>query len=138
LTAGPELFLDSNVLLYAAGGKAGAPEKHARALDVLMMDFCLSTQVLAEFYVNATRKGPQPLTRDDALEWVTQLARKPCQAVDAAIVKAGIELSQRFRTSYWDGAVLASAKRMGARTVFSEDMNHGQDYDGVVVINPFL
>jgi predicted nucleic acid-binding protein len=138
LTVGLDLFLDSNVLLYAAGGKAEAPQKHARALEILMMDFCLSSQVLAEFYVNATRKGPRPLAPETALEWVTQLARKPCQVVDPLIVRSGIDLSQRYQTSYWDGAILAAAKRLGARTVFSEDMNHGQNYDGVTVINPFI
>jgi len=137
LTGGVDVFLDSNVLLYAAGGKAEAPEKHARAVEVLMMEFGLSSQVLAEFYVNATRKGPTPLAPDVAQEWVTQLSKKPCQPVDAAVMKSGIELSQRYRTSYWDGAILAAAKRLGASTTYSEDMNEDQDYDGVTVINPF-
>jgi len=138
LTGGVDIFLDSNVLLYAAGGKAETPEKHARAVEVLMMEFGLSSQVLAEFYLNATRKGPTPLAPDMAQEWVTQLSKKPCQPVDAAVVRSGIELSQRYRTSYWDGAILAAAKRLGAKTVLSEDMNDGQDYDGVKVLNPFL
>ena len=138
MNAGVDLFLDSNVLLYAAGGKAKAPEKHSRAVEVLMMDFCLSSQVLAEFYVNATRKGPTPLTPEMAQEWIRHLSKKPCQAVDAAVVKAGIDLARRYQTSYWDGAILAAAKRLGATTVFSEDLNDGQDYDGVKVINPFV
>lgn len=138
MTGGVDLFLDSNVLLYAAGGRAQAPDKHARALEVLMMDFGLSSQVLAEFYVKATRKGPTPLAPDAAQEWVTHLAKKPCQAVDASIVQAGIALAQRYQTSYWDGVILAAAKRLGAKTVFSEDMNDGQDYDGVTVVNPFV
>ncbi len=137
LTGGADLFLDSNVLLYAAGGKAEAPDKHARALDVLMMDFGLSSQVLAEFYVNATRKGPKPLSPEAAQEWITHLAKKPCQPVDASVVQAGISLSQRYQTSYWDGAILAAAKRLGATIVFSEDLNDGQTYDGVKVVNPF-
>ena len=33
--------------------------------------------------------------------------------------------------------ILAAAKQMGCRTVFSEDLNAGQDYDGVTVVNPF-
>lgn len=138
MTGSVDLFLDSDVLLYAAGGRAEAPEKHARALEILMMDFGVSSQVLAEFYVHATRKGPVSLAPEVAREWVAQLAKKPCQAVDAAVVQAGIALSQRYKTSYWDGAILAAAKRLGAKTVFSEDLNDGQDYDGVEVINPFM
>lgn len=138
MTVGVDLFLDSNVLLYAAGGKSEAPEKHARAMEVLMMDFGVSSQVLAEFYVNATRKGPVPLSPEVALEWVSQLAKKPCQPVDASVAQAGIALAHRYETSYWDGTILAAAKRLGATIVFSEDMNDGQDYDGVRVVNPFI
>jgi predicted nucleic acid-binding protein len=138
LNASVDFFLDSNVLLYAAGGKSEAADKHERAIEVLMMDFGLSSQVLVEFYVNATRQGPVPLSPDVALDWVLQLARKPCQAVDSSVVQAGVDLARRYQTSYWDGAILAAAKRIGAKTVFSENLDHGQDYDGVTVINPFI
>jgi predicted nucleic acid-binding protein len=43
----------------------------------------------------------------------------------------------RRNLSYWDAAILAAAKRMGCHTVFSEDLNDGQEFDGVTVINPF-
>ena len=39
--------------------------------------------------------------------------------------------------SYWDAAILAAAKQMACHTVFSEDMNDGQNHDGVTVVNPF-
>jgi predicted nucleic acid-binding protein len=40
--------------------------------------------------------------------------------------------------SYWDSAILAAAKQMRCHTVYSEDMNSGQNYDGVTVVNPFV
>jgi predicted nucleic acid-binding protein len=49
-----------------------------------------------------------------------------------------ISAKQRFGISYWDAAILAAAKQLGCHTVYSEDLNHGQDYDGVRVVNPFL
>jgi len=49
-----------------------------------------------------------------------------------------MNIQRRFQVSYWDAAILAAAKRLGCPTVYSEDMNHGQDYDGVRVVNPFL
>jgi predicted nucleic acid-binding protein len=39
--------------------------------------------------------------------------------------------------SYWDAAILVAAKQLGCHTVFSEDLNDGQTYDGVTVVNPF-
>ncbi len=138
LASSADVFLDTNVILYAAGGKTQAPKKHARAVEALAGNFCLSAQVLAEFYVNATRKGPKPLSPQVAETWVQQLARKPCQMLDERIVQDGIETAQRFSLSYWDGAIIAAAKKIGAKVVLSEDLSHGEDYGGVTVINPFL
>lgn len=115
-----------------------APEKHARALEILTEPFGVSAQVLVEFYSSATRKGPSPLSPEMARQWVTNLARKPCQVVDANLVREGISLSQRFQTSYWDGAIIAAAVRLGCKCIYTEDLNHGQTYESVTVINPFI
>jgi predicted nucleic acid-binding protein len=124
--------------MYAAGGKSEAEEKHLRAIEALTEDFGVSSQVLAEFYVNSIRKGPRPLSPEKALQWVNYLAKKPCQIVDEKIVRSGIEYSIRYQTSYWDGAIIAAAERLGCNTVYSEYLNHGQVYASVTVINPFL
>ena len=50
----------------------------------------------------------------------------------------GISLKDRYRIAYWDAAIVAAARILGAGTLYSEDLNHGQDYDGVRVVNPFL
>ena len=49
-----------------------------------------------------------------------------------------MHLCVRFSLSYWDAAILAAASELGCATVWSEDMAHGQDYDGVIVMNPFV
>jgi predicted nucleic acid-binding protein len=134
----PETFLDTNVILYAATGRLDAPEKHAVAQGLLTTRFGTSAQVLAEFFTNATRKGGSPLSRDEAEEWVRLLARKPCEDVTPALVCDGIRLSQRYQISYWDAAIIAAAERLGAKTVYSEDLAHGQTYGAVAVVNPFL
>lgn len=138
MIAGAEVFLDTNVLLYAALGSADEPVKYERAVDLLTARFGTSGQVLAEFYVNAQRKGSRPLTPDEAQEWVFRLSKKPFQPIDYRIVRAGIENARRYQISYWDGAIIAAAERLGARVVYSEDLNHGQTYGSVRVENPFL
>lgn len=135
---GVDVFLDSNVLLYAAGGRAQAPAKHERALEVLTMEFGLSAQVLAEFYVSAIRTGPSPLAPELARQWVVNLAKKPCVSIDANIIRSGIDLSQRYQLSYWDGAIIAAAERLGATTLYTEDLEDGRTYGSVTVVNPFL
>ena len=72
------------------------------------------------------------------LEWIEQLEAFPCQPLDAGLVKLGVEMSERCRISYRDGAIVATAEALGARTLFTEDLNHGQTYGSVRVVNPFI
>lgn len=137
MIASTEVFLDTNVLLYAAMGSVDDPAKNERAIELLTTRFGTSGQVLAEFYVNAQRKGSAPLTADEAKEWVLRLSKKAFQPVDYKIVRAGIENAQRYQISYWDGAIIAAAERLGARVLYSEDLNDGQAYGSVRVENPF-
>jgi predicted nucleic acid-binding protein len=138
LIASTEVFLDTNVLIYAALGSVDEPVKYERAVELLTTRFGTSGQVLAEFYVNAQRKGSVPLTADEAREWVLRLSKKAFQPVDFNVIRAGIETARRYQLSYWDGAIIAAAERLGARVLYSEDLNHGQTYGSVRVENPFL
>lgn len=134
-----ESFLDTNVFVYAAIGHRREPHKYERAVTLIeTVEYCTSGQVLAEFFVNVTRKAEDPLPFEVAADWVATIALKPCQAVDERIVLQGIENAERYRISYWDGAIIAAAARLGARTVYSEDLSHGQLFGEVRVINPFL
>lgn len=138
MIAGAKVFLDTNILIYAALGSADAPAKYERAVELLTTRFGTSGQVLAEFYVNVQRKGVRPLTAEEAQEWVFRLSKKPFQPVDYRVIRAGIEHARRHQISYWDGAIIAAAERLGASVVYSEDLNHGQTYGSVRVENPFL
>ncbi len=132
------LSLDINVLVYAAAGRGPEAAKRARALELIdEIDFGLSAQVLQEFYVAVVRKVEAPLSPGEALEWIEQLEAFPCQTLDPGLVKLGVEISQRHRISYWDGAIVAAAEALGARTLFTEDLNHDQTYGSVRVVNPF-
>lgn len=139
MIADTEVFLDTNILLYAALGRAHSGDRLDRAREIVLTeDYCTSGQVLAEFYHNAIKKGPTPLSPDKAREWVRIIALKPCQPVTPEVVIAGIDNARRYQLSYWDGAIIAAAEKIGAKIVYSEDLNHGQTYGSVRVENPFL
>jgi predicted nucleic acid-binding protein len=139
LIANTEVFLDTNILLYAALGRDHAGHRWDRAREIaLTEDYCTSGQVLAEFYNIATRKGAPPLLPDKAREWVRVIAMKPCQPITSEVVVAGIDHARRYQLSYWDGTIIAAAERIGAKLLFSEDLTHGQTYGSVRVENPFL
>ena len=53
------------------------------------------------------------------------------------LVLKAFSLQQRYQIAYWDAAIIAAAQEMGCRTLYSEDLNAGQNYAGVIVRNPF-
>eukprot|EP01036_Dinobryon_divergens_P054435 gene54435-72742_t len=104
LIANTEVFLDTNIRLYAALGRDHAGHRWERAREIaLSEDYCTSGQVLAEFYNVSTRKGAPPLSPQKAREWVRVVAMKPCQPVTPDVVLAGIDHAHRYQLSYWDG-----------------------------------
>jgi predicted nucleic acid-binding protein len=135
----PDYFLDTNILIYAT---SLAPDHAAKApmarAWLQRQDWGISTQVLMEFYANA-RQAQHRLLPTAAEDFVRALASsRPVQAVDKEIVLEALALRNRCYLSHWDAAILSSARRLGAHTVISEDMEHGRNYDGVTVQNPFL
>ena len=134
-----EAFLDANILVYAAAGGEGEEIKRQQALRLIAdYNFGLSAQVLQEFYVTVVRKIAEPLRPAEALEWIEQLEVFPCQPIEPSLIKIGVEISQRYQISYWDGAVIAAAEALGAETLFTEDLSHDQKYGSVRVVNPFF
>ena len=133
-----DCFLDTNILVYAATGGGEDEPKRKRALDLIEQeDFALSAQVLQEFYVTVTRKTAKTLSSDEALEWIEQFEAFPIVEIDAPLVKIGVELSERYQLSYWDGAIVAAAQQAGASVLYTEDLNDSQLLDTVQVSNPF-
>ena len=132
-------FVDTNILLYAVSTAADEAEKSREARKLLDSDdLALSVQVLQEFYVQATRKSrSDALTPAQASQLIEAFFRFPVQETTVSLLTASIASAARFRISYWDAAVLEAARSLGCRTLLSEDLAHGRDYDGVVVRNPF-
>lgn len=94
--------------------------------------------MLQEFYTVAIRKVDFRLTPAEGLEWLEKLEEFPCAPITPSLVKAAALLSVRYCISYWDGAIIAAADSLGAPVLYTEDLNHGQVYGGVKVINPFI
>ena len=134
-----DVFLDTNVVVYAAIGTGRDERKRKRALELIESeDFGISAQVLQEFYVTVVKKARMPLPPELALEWIEQLSTFPCQETDHRLVRIAIEKSVRYAISYWDGAIIAAAEALGAGIIYSEDLNTGQRYGRVRVVNPFV
>ena len=134
------LFFDTNVLLYAARTKLNEPDAFKRPIAIQLIaenDFTVSAQVLAEFYHNAIKDGPFKLSSGEAGEWLDRISLQRCVDVDSNLVKSGVALAERYKLSYWDGAIIAAAHEGDADLLYTEDLNDGQRYGSVTAINPF-
>lgn len=132
-------FADTNVLIYAVASRGPEAKKSARANEVLRAEtVCVSTQVLGEFYraVTSARRDV-PLFHEQALVWVQFWKRHEVRDITVAHVDLALEVCGQFQVNYYDALILATARLAGCAVVFSEDLNHGQDYGGVRVENPF-
>jgi predicted nucleic acid-binding protein len=133
-----ETLLDTNVLIYSISSDPAEKSKCDRARALIRdLDFGISAQVLAEFYVTATQKIAKRLSENEALQFIAQLVRLPVVAIDSDLVLEAITLKQQYSISYWDAAIVAAASRLGARTIYSEDLTHNQMYGSIRVVNPF-
>lgn len=134
-------FVDTNILVYAHDAAAGA--KHARAKAVVTELWenrrgVLSTQVLQEFYVNIRRKAATPVSADEAKQWLADYLNWEIVTNDENSVLEAIDLEERYQISFWDALILQAATAVGASVVYSEDLNHGQEYAGLNVQNPLV
>lgn len=132
-------FADSNVLIYAVavGGEEAGKAAIAREL-IERTRPCLSTQVLGEFYnVVTSARRRDPLTHEEAVEWIAKWLRLEVRPVTTAHVGLALDLRKRFQVGYYDALILAAARLADCPTVYSEDLNNGQDYGGVTAVNPF-
>jgi predicted nucleic acid-binding protein len=133
-------FVDTNVLLYAHDRSAGA--KWEVASEVLARLWgtrsgVLSTQVLQEFYVNATRKLPKPLSAARARLVIERYATWRVHRITPADIVAASEMEKCHRQSFWDALVIVSAARMDVRYLVSEDLQHGRRIAGLEILDPF-
>ena len=135
----PRCFLDTNILLYTLSRAPKESRKREIAIGLLARDDCaLSVQVLQEFYVQATRPTrPDAIPHDIAVSLIETWMRFPIQETTLSIVSGALEIKAAHRFSYWDSAIVAAARALGCRILYTEDLAHGREIEGVTVVNPF-
>jgi predicted nucleic acid-binding protein len=135
-----EVFVDTNVFLYSISDRPDEREKAERARELLLTEnWGWSVQVAGEFYHVATSPKRQfRLPDSSAREYVRTWLDFPTASLHPSTVLKALELKQRSQISYWDAAIVAAASELGCKTIYSEDLSHAQDYEGVRDINPFL
>jgi predicted nucleic acid-binding protein len=133
-------FFDTNILLY----RFDTSESHKMAIATDLIDRCLlnrsfriSTQVMMEFYSVATRKLMHAVSPALAARVISGWSRYEPVTITPSLIIEAAAIHQRHSFSWWDSTIVAAAVAAGANVLYSEDMQHGRDFDGLEIQNPF-
>ena len=131
-------FVDTNLIVYANDRNSG--EKHIQAIDLIatlirLQAGTISVQVLQEYANTALTKLGQEssvvIRQTRLLESLVVVGPTP------DMVRRSIEIRNAYQVSFWDASIITAAELEGCRILLSEDLNAGQSYSSVQVLNPF-
>lgn len=131
-------FIDTNIFVYAH--ERGAGPKHRQAVDLIARLFedqsgAISTQVLTEFYVTATKK--LGMKSQEAEEAIADLASWTIHRPSHADVLRACRIHREHKVSWWDALIVNSAIELGCDLLWSEDLTAGRRYGTMTIRNPF-
>lgn len=134
-----EVFIDTNIFVYAHD--ALDERKHLRARRILAdvwegkLAAAISIQVLQEFYSTMLRKGGDARyyrkVTENFMAW-------PVVENSCGLLRRAMEIQSVYGVSFYDANIIAAAQVSGAKELWTEDLNSGQDYGGVVAVNPLI
>ncbi len=130
-----KIFIDSNILVYLL-------EQDRKRRDLVFefsnKGYLISTQVISENINTCLKK--LKMTKEDSFEHGNYLFNSyNLVLITREIIKLAFNISVRYKYSYWDSMILATALENGCNTLYSEDMQHNQLIDEKLkIINPFL
>lgn len=136
-----ESFIDTNIFVYQL------ERLDARKADIAddliehgieTQTACISFQVIQECINTAIRKAEVPLTEDELCKYLVDVLA-PLYRVqpDIRLYQKALEIRFRYRFGFYDALIVAAAVEAGCKTLYTEDLTHGQQVEGVTITNPF-
>lgn len=137
--SGP-VFVDTNVLVYLRDSTEAEKQRQAAEWVGHLWDTGrgrTSVQVLQEYYVAVTAKLDPGLPPDEARTDVLALRAWKPLLPDTDLLEDAWAMEDRYGFSFWDALIAAAARRLGCSVLLTEDLQDGQDLDGLTVRSPF-
>jgi len=129
-----DVFFDTSVLLYVITDQ----DPRADIAENLLLDGGLvSAQVLNEFTAVATRKYKMNWAETEAALVRIRLLCGPVLPITLQIHKDGVEVAKRYGYHIYDSLMIAAAIEAKCKTLYAEDMQHGQRIGELTIQNPF-
>jgi predicted nucleic acid-binding protein len=134
-------FLDTNIFVYTFD--TGAPTKAKRSLELIRLALdtgrgIVSNQVVQEFFNVALRRFAHPIAVGEAEQYLVTVFR-PLLAIHSstALYIEALRIFEKYRVGWYDSLIVAAALQGGCDTLYSEDFQHGRQFEGVKIENPY-
>jgi predicted nucleic acid-binding protein len=134
------VFVDTNIWLYALiqSDDAQGDRRHRQATDFLcqLSRPVINSQVIREICANLIKKAKMP---EDSVQSLLQGWYRDSEVVTSNVAQylRASKLRANSAFSYWDSMIVAAALDAGCVTLYSEDMQHGQQVEGqLTIVNP--
>lgn len=134
-------FLDTNILVYTFDKTAPLKQQVAQHLleEALRKRGIISYQVIQEFMNLALRKFTPVMTHDQASRYLSDVLLPICDYYPTdAFYQRGLDIQARWRFSWYDSLIITAALESDCKTLYSEDLQHGQKIEELTIINPFI
>jgi len=134
-----KIFIDTNILVYTLDQKNIVKRDMARKIVKKVVEShqpVISTQVIKEFYVVASNKlKADPIVVKNIIH---NFHNMEIVNNDLDLIEQAIDISILSQLSFWDSLIIAAAEKANCEYVLSEDLNSGQNYRGIKLLNPFI
>jgi predicted nucleic acid-binding protein len=135
-------FLDTNIIAYAFTKQM--PEKRQRALQLVEQALntgsgTISFQVAQESLKLCQQEFSPPMELKEAQVFLQEVLTPLCGVFpNVALLNSALELKDRYKYSFYDSLIIAAALEAGCETLYSEDLQHGQQIGRLRIVNPFV
>jgi predicted nucleic acid-binding protein len=129
-----EVFFDTNILLYLLSADT---RKASRAEELIASRGIISVQVLNEFVAVALRKR---VLEFDEIREILSTIRGLCavRPIDIETHELALDLAEQHHFSIYDALIIAAALRAECTVLYTEDLQHNQRIEGLMIKNPFV
>ena len=131
------IFADTNIFVYAHLQNENDPRCPKAAELVSVLPLTISNQVVHEYYsVMLKNKATDALIQANikTMLWHCDVF---CLNLETSV--CAFDMRERYRFSWWDSLIVASALETECEQLYTEDMQHGQVIENRLrIINPFL
>ena len=137
-----EWFFDTNIFVYHVDSSDPRKNNIAHELireSIVRDNTVISYQVVQEWLNVVTKSARVTLPIEQAQAYVERFL-EPIFQVNASgqLFREGLAIKQRYKLSFYDALIVASALSVGCKRLYSEDLQHGQKFGALEIVNPFL